>query len=154
MSRIQTQINELKTKLKKVEFLTHILSSAKEYNHDDFRDVKDDIVLLLEKFVEGAITEIEGGQPAAPSKRETPPPAFTPENTEAAKTSIERADINAIASFAMDNRHLSNKDVSVINDRNLSIKGKVVGLEYPNVLVKTTTGPTIKVPLAQINVEN
>jgi hypothetical protein len=52
--------------------------------------------------------------------------------------------------FAMDNRHLGNKRVQVLNDQNSPIFGIVVGLDAPNVVVKTETGPTINVPLEKI----
>jgi hypothetical protein len=52
--------------------------------------------------------------------------------------------------FAMDNRHLGNKKVRVFNDQNMDITGTVVGLDAPHVLVKTTAGPTIEVPLERV----
>lgn len=54
--------------------------------------------------------------------------------------------------FAMENRHLGNKRVQVENDKNVDIKGEVVGLDSPFVLVKTDSGPTIEVPLGKIHV--
>lgn len=53
-------------------------------------------------------------------------------------------------SFAMDNRHLANKDITVIAKDGKSIPGRVVGLDAPYVVVKTDAGPTINVPLENI----
>ena len=53
-------------------------------------------------------------------------------------------------SFAMDNRHLSNQTVKVLNDENLDVTGIVVGLDAPFVIVKTIQGPTISVPLEKV----
>lgn len=52
--------------------------------------------------------------------------------------------------FALNNRHLGNKRVQVLNDQNAQIFGTVVGLDAPHVVVKTETGPTINVPLEKI----
>lgn len=53
--------------------------------------------------------------------------------------------------FAMNNRHLANKRVQVMNDQNVQIHGLVVGLDAPYVQVKTDTGPTINVPLEKVS---
>lgn len=55
--------------------------------------------------------------------------------------------------FAMDNRHLGGKRVQVMNDKNIDLRGEVVGLDAPMVLVKTDEGPTIEVPLERIALE-
>lgn len=156
MSKIESQIKELKLKLKKIEFLEHILNSAKEYDHKDFKDVKEDVVSLLEVFITNAISRIESGETrkAAPVNNAVFNDSEQPvkvEQTPAQKESVESKDINAIASFAFDNRELSGKTVSVANDQNMEVKGEVVGLEYPHVLVKTTAGPIIKVPLEKVS---
>ena len=61
-------------------------------------------------------------------------------------------DTNAKLSFAMENRALSNKKVSVTNDENREVTGIVVGLDIPFVLVKIQDGPLIKVPRSKVQV--
>lgn len=56
--------------------------------------------------------------------------------------------------FAMANRHLAAKRVQVLNDHNTQIYGQVVGLDAPNIIVKTDTGPTIHVPQNKVNIIN
>lgn len=53
--------------------------------------------------------------------------------------------------FALSNRHLANKEVSILNDKSEIIEtGIVVAIDAPNILVKTKTGPTIAVPLPKL----
>ncbi len=52
--------------------------------------------------------------------------------------------------FAMSNRHLADKKVKFNSDEGIPITGKVVGLDAPNVVVKTDSGPTVEVPLERI----
>lgn len=54
--------------------------------------------------------------------------------------------------FAMNNRHLANKRVQVMNDQNVQIHGMVVGLDAPFVQIKTDTGPVINVPVDKISI--
>lgn len=167
MSKIAEQIQKLKEQEKrleretrKVEFLTHILDSAKEYEHAAFQDVKTDVVGMLDQFVKKSIEAIEagtvinitvGGTSEAPpivvakvESAPTPPPA--------AKTPPQPFENpQAKLSFALEHRHLSGKAVSVINEMNLEVTGTVVGLDAPFVLVKTKSGPVIKVPVEKIN---
>lgn len=167
MSKIAEQIQKLKEQEKrleretrKVEFLTHILDSAKDYDHASFKDVKDDVVSLMDNFVKKTIEAIEAGTevtitvgPAFKAATPAPeaPTAQAPTQPAAPKKAIEdTVSPGEKLSFAMDNRHLAGKKVSVMNDKNLEIKGSVVGLDAPYVIVKTDTGPTIKVPLPNV----
>lgn len=54
--------------------------------------------------------------------------------------------------FALANRHLDGKRVTVIQNGN-QVGGKVVGLDAPNVIVKTDTGHTVPVDLDNLMVE-
>ena len=170
MSKIDDQIKSLQLKKKKVEFLTHILISAKDYSHKDFAEVKDAVVETLEAFVTNAISSIEeGGEPqdtpnpmlgfsesqvkvlqqlADRALNRKPEPPKAPDSTQAPPQNEAPADKMA---FALANRHLAGQMVSVANDKNMIVKGKVVGLDAPNVLVKTETGPTIAVPISNIS---
>ncbi len=131
--------------------MQHILQSAKDYNHKSFADVKNEVILMLIDFVERAVQSIETGTPVEAPK---PAPAFKAEPATPASTPKKPEDNvgpNDKLSFAMDNRHLAGKTVSVANDKSIVITGKVVGLDAPFVLVKTDTGPTIKVPLDKVS---
>lgn len=173
MSKIAEQIQKLReqeTRLqretRKVEFLTHILDSAKEYQHDSFKDVKQDVVLLLENFVKKTIEAIEAGTEVTitvgpptinivPTTPQAPvqPNVLAPVQLQPKRSTEDTVSPNDKLAFALDNRHLGGKVVSVINDKNINIKGKVVGLDAPYVMVKTDTGPTIKVPLDKVSLE-
>jgi hypothetical protein len=164
MSKIAEQIQKLKEQEKrleretrKVEFFNHILTSAREYNHASFSDVKDDVVTLLDQFVKKTIEAIEAGTevtitvgPAVVSSQPSVDSAQKSISTPPKKPE-DRVGANDKLSFALDNRHLSGKIVTVANDKNMTITGKVVGLDAPYVLVATETGPTIKVPLEKVS---
>lgn len=72
------------------------------------------------------------------------------------KPAINKAQMNNQdkMSFAMNNRHLANKKVTAITDQNIAFQGIVVGLDAPNVVIKTDAGPTLEVPIERITVVN
>lgn len=183
VSKINEQIKELQTKLKKIEFLNHILDSAKKYENKDFKDVKEDVISLLEEFVTVSIENIENGPSLKAVKLEG---TFTEEDlnilrsmvgrvkTKSQPTTVDKqtpnkvndpygsgqppkaskkdlVDNNDKLTFALDNRHLANKRVTVANDTGMQVHGEVVGLDAPNVVVKTDTGPTIQVPIGNVS---
>lgn len=166
MSNIDQQLQKLRDREKqldlekrKIEFLNHILDSAKEYNHKAFADVKDEVVSILEKLTESAVDSII-------SKVVVAAAPITPETSVVAPVTQDSALVKALTpkkpedglgpndklNFAMDNRHLAGKIVTIANDKNMTVKGKVVGLDAPYVLVATDTGPVIKVPLEKLSV--
>ena len=158
MSAIQARIEKLRNEEKrleretrKIEFLKHILESTKNYEDQDFQDVKADVVVMLEDFVVKSIAGIEGEPTPAPvaTSPAEPTSVQTAAKTPAPKKEVEPS-VAEKSNFAITNRHLGGRNVSVINDANVEIKGKVVGLDAPFVLVKTDTGPTIKVPLPNV----
>jgi hypothetical protein len=170
MSKIDAQILKLREREKqleqeklKIEFLNHILKSAESYDHKSFKDIKIEVVGMLRKFVTKAVESIENGVPLSFSEppkeaqsntvfaQENPntPPRPAPPKREVAPGELSPSEKMA---FAMANRHLAGRDVTVANDKNLTITGKVVGLDAPFVVVKTETGPTIKVPLDQVSI--
>lgn len=174
MSKIEEQIQKLREQEKrlqretrKVEFFSHILESAKQYEHVAFEDVKDDVVSLLQNFVKKTIEAIEAGTevtitvgPAtaatAPSVPQAPaqPQFATPEQSQPKKPAgPQEMSPNEKLNFALDHRHLGGKKVSVANDKNIEIKGHVVGLDAPFVIIKTDTGPTIKVPVEHVSLQ-
>ena len=178
MSKINDQIKELQNKLKRVEFLNHILDSAKNYQNKDFADVKDDVVLLLEEFVTQTISAIENS--TGVTKEEQTQGQLSQEELSVVKGLVQKVqdrtngqapaqnnpygpsqpaqpkkkllDANDKLSFAMENRHLAGKRVMVANDQNMQVNGEVVGLDAPHVQVRTDTGPVINVPIEKISV--
>lgn len=165
MSKIDEQIKALQLKKKKIEFLNHILSSAKDYNHEDFKDVKDEVVSSLESFIVRTINSIESDSEiqleASISKEDldiikTVADKVKSKNKEvikSTKSSVSNpvVDNNIKLKFAMDNRVLANKKVTIANDQNLTITGTVVGLDAPDVIVRTDSGPIVKVPLEKVS---
>ncbi len=89
--------------------------------------------------------------PSAVQVNETPAPsAYQPEQPIAAPKK-DLLSHNDKMNFAMNNRHLADKRVQVLNDANTPIYGKVVGLDAPHIIVKTEAGPTINVPVEKVN---
>jgi len=84
--------------------------------------------------------------------QETKPPfqAEVPKSIPS-KNKEDAVGANDKLAFALDNRHLAGKSVSIANDKNITINGKVVGLDAPFVIVQTEAGPTIKVPLEKVS---
>jgi hypothetical protein len=152
LEKLREQERLINLDKRKVEFLQHILKSAEDYNHKSFVDVKADVIGMLAEFTNKAIQTIEGGAPVVVAPV-APAPAFQAETpvAPAKKPAEDRMGPGEKLSFAMDNRHLAGKAVSVSNDKNITIKGKVVGLDAPFVLIQTETGPTIKVPLDKVS---
>lgn len=166
MSAIQEKIKALKEqeeKLKleqlKVEFLKHIEESVISYNQPTFASVKEDVVALVKKFVTESIVAIEGFEvKLIPNEDKSVNVAIAVQVQPVPVVSVKPKTEPELSpgekmNFALDNRHLAGKKVSVLNDKNVDISGEVVGLDAPFVLVKTTTGPTIKVPLANVSLQ-
>lgn len=146
---LQEEEKRLERETRKVAFLNHILTSTREYNDQAFEDVKADVIELLEAFVQRAVEQIEGTTTSvAPSVQSVD---TSVRKTEAPVAKVDTVGIGDKLSFALDNSHLGGKRVTVANDKNLTIVGKVVGLDAPFVIVETETGPTIKVPLDKVS---
>lgn len=81
--------------------------------------------------------------------QEVPPPQPPQQKTK--QQEMRELSNNDKMNFALNHRHLANKEVTVLNAQNAPIEtGVVVGLDAPDVLVKTKTGPTIKVPVDKV----
>lgn len=94
-------------------------------------------------------------EPVPPSQngafsQETPSQVPQAQASVQAKKQAEGLSTSDKMNFAMNNRHLADKRVQVMNDQNAQIFGKVVGLDAPYVIVKTETGPTISVPIEKV----
>lgn len=162
LKQIKAQENKLLLDQRKIEFLNHILTSAEEYDHRDFQDVKSEVVCMLKGFVQNATVSIENGTELKFNAESNPMPVINTQGAETSRISgtkpneaqepqrVVELSPHEKMNFAINNRHLGGKVVSVLNDKNVDIKGEVVGLDAPDVIVKTTTGPTIRVPLEKV----
>lgn len=172
MSNIDAQIKALQLKKKKIDYLAYITDLLKnDTKCIDFKDVQQEVVSQIEPFLKDLATSIETDTPI---KKELSIPGLTPEQAKALvqvadkvlnksevaaaqeikqaapKPEVQELSHSEKINFAMDNRHLSNRRVQVLNDQNAQIYGNVVGLDAPNIVVKTETGPTILVPLNKV----
>lgn len=155
MSKIDDLIKDLEFKKKKIEFLNIILESSKEYEFVE-DDVKTDIIKELEHFITTTANKIENNASSNVSKSVKEPDAPQSKQTEEEpknqpKTEDQREySVSEKVSFSLQHRDLNSRRVQVMNDENVDIFGKVVGLDAPNVVVETETGPVIKVPINKI----
>lgn len=173
MSKIQSLIEELQFKKEKIEFLQTILENVKQYEHVSDK-VREEVHALLNDFVEKTIVNIESGaasnnieQSESLSKEEVDALKAVAQkvrqktNNEPAKTQPQQpiapvdpnqeVGPNEKMAFALQHRDLADKKVTVANDQNMTIGGVVTGLDAPFVVVKTDTGPTIKVPINKVS---
>lgn len=180
MSKIDDLIKALQNKKKKIDYLSYIADTLKnDTKCIDFKDVKTEVLAKLEPMILELMERIENDlpEPSAEAKAASTGP-FSPAEADALKlmaTKILNRGTDGVTAapaqeqpatprperkagppvqdkmnFAMNNRHLANQKVSVMNDKNVQIEGTVVGLDAPNVIVKTTSGPTILVPVEQV----
>lgn len=61
MSKLEAQLKQLELKMKKVSFLHHILKSVEEYDEKEWAEVKEEVVGLVQAFVEDTVDSIENG---------------------------------------------------------------------------------------------
>lgn len=176
MSNIDAQIKALLLKKKKIDYVSYIADLIKnDTKCVDFEDVQKEIVSRIEPFLLELMSAIENDtevtadagidqerskalleladkvlaakkNPKSQNETSKNEP-FTKTNKEPTKPVTSNQDK---MSFALDNRHLGGKRVQVENDTNSDVKGTVVGLDAPFVVVKTDQGPTINVPLEKI----
>jgi hypothetical protein len=179
MSKIDDLIKNLQTKKKKIDYLSYIADTLKnDTKCIDYKEVKAEVLSKLEPLILELMERIENDIPEAVESKTSSPSPFSQAEADALKlmaTKIlnkgtqftqegstpqpqvqpkeRKASVVPVPdkmNFAMDNRHLANRKVSVMNDQNVQIEGTVVGLDAPDVVVKTTSGPTIKVPLEKV----
>jgi hypothetical protein len=176
MSKIDQQIKDLQLKKKKIDYVSYVADLIKnDTKCIDFKEVQKEIVGKIEPFLIDLITAIEnddqvvqkpGAVPVLSevqtkvlaqvadkllTKSSEPVQNTTPaKREERKKPEVDNVSHHDKMNFAMNNRHLANKRVQVINDKNVELFGQVVGLDAPFVLVKTDTGPTIKVELEKV----
>lgn len=162
IKKLKEQERQLELEKLKIEFLNHILDSVKTYKEKAYAAVKADVEASLEQFVKKSIEAIEQGTTvsailATVVNKQPVETANKQAQVEVKQQEQKKSKIESEASpadkltFALENRHLAGKKVSVANEQNMSITGNVVGLDAPHVIVKTETGPTIKVPLNKVS---
>lgn len=179
MSKIQEQIKALQEKQKKIDYVSYVADLIKnDTKCVDYKDVQEEIVGKIEPFLLQLIESIEkdaepqSSQSAGTFTEEQATALKTLADRVLQKPVIPQVNNQAFSSdtpppvkpaqpanqlshndkmnFALNNRHLAQKRVQVLNDQNAPIYGTVVGLDAPHVVVKTETGPTINVPVEKI----
>lgn len=129
---------------RQIEFLKHILNSAKEYDHKDFDEVKSDVVAALDKFVADEILRIESSfntaKPTATPVVKTPVSNEKPQEKAKAVKKPDPAQSGDILSFAMKHRSLSGKKVETEQG-----VGTVLGINYPYLVIQKDSGEKINV---------
>jgi hypothetical protein len=175
MSSIDAQIKALLLKKKKIDYVSYIADLVKnDTKCVDFKDVKKEIIEKIEPFLLQLMESIEKDTELKTSKSDglsaeevstlkavaarvksqpTAPAPTQPNQPQApAPKPAHRSDMspNEKMNFALTNRHLANKKVQVIGDAGVKILGTIVGLDAPNVIVQTDTGPTIEVELSKV----
>lgn len=179
MSKIQEQIKALQLKQKKIEYISYINDLiSNDTKCIDFKEIQKEIVSKIEPFLLDLMTSIETDTPI--KKEETsifteqeisilksvantiankPKPSENkpfvelkdPQLKPSQPAPTQELSINDKMAFALGNRHLANKRVKVMNDKNVDISGVVVAIDAPNVMVKTDTGPVIAVPVQNLS---
>lgn len=118
---------------------------------DKSEELTTEEITVLKSVVKSILTKKSQPEtPAAPAQPHSPyssEPQPPPAKPQAPQQELSNNDKMA---FALGNRHLANKKVQVINDKNVTITGTVVGLDAPNVVVKTDSGPVIHVPIEKV----
>lgn len=161
LKQLKDQENKLRQDQSKIDFLNHILQSAKEYDHKDYAEVKEDVVKMLAEMVRAGIVSIENGTTLTfntSQNQEVPPPpadsqAATATQNNAAKPQLKENELgpNDKLSFALQHRELGGKQVQVLNKTGGDpYQGTVVGLDAPYVHVAIKDGPTIKALINEI----
>lgn len=147
LKKLKEREQHIEREKRKVEFLKHILESARTYEDADFKEVRDDVVSLLSAFVESASNDIVNAivsgpvQPKVePKTNTTTAPAAFAQETPKAPVKTPKPSVAEVMNFALANRHLGGKTVEVMNESGEVFRGDVVGLDCPHVLVKAKDG--------------
>lgn len=172
MSKIDKLIQELQLKKKKIDYLKYIKEMLTgDQKCIDYVEVQEEVLSKLTPLIDKLAEAIEEGVESTSTviskeemdsiklllqkvkQKESNPVQPRPESgggTPPVKPKKDVLSQNDKINFAMDNRHLGNKKVRVLNDKNMNIVGTVVGLDAPHIIVKTEAGPTIEVPLEKV----
>jgi hypothetical protein len=190
MSKIDTLIQELQQKKKKLDYLEYIKDILSgDQQCVDFVEVQEEVLGKLLPLIDKLALEIEDSvEPESgtktdqlssddvmilkravqnmrdkasskPQETRSSPQENSPydsgephKSQQAPPKKHEKLPQQDKMNFAMDNRHLANKTVRVMSKDSDQVvtSGTVVGLDAPNVIVKTVEGHTIGVPLNKI----
>lgn len=175
MSKIDTLIQTLQLKKKKLDYLVYVEDLLKgDQKCIDFLEVQEEVLAKLLPLVKSLATEIEESVESSSKpqtvgelgaedlknlkvladkiKQKTNDPMSPPASPQQNPKQPNQIPVPDKMNFAMDNRHLSNKTVRVLHKETKQpfTTGTVVGLDAPNVIVKTVEGHTIGVPLENI----
>lgn len=171
MSTINDKIKLLQRKLATVERLNQVLSYVEGLGDPtDHPGLSKELSSVFKTFVETQISNLEAGSDLQPETVKVQPQQFSDEEVTILRSLIERVKTQSTGTqppktvtpspqsdrsdkirFAMQNRHLDQKRVA-IQTKDGTVKGKVVGLDAPHVIVQTDTGYTVPVELEQVTV--
>lgn len=175
MSKIDDLIKQLQLKKKKIDYINYIDDLLSKDKHCiDFAPVKEEVLALIKPVLVKLSKEIEDGVTSEESKKDN----LSTEDLQLLKTLAEKAKArisgpvtNTVHSkpqvpvkrealtnkdklaFAMENRGLADKLVLVDNGDNTTLEGRVVGLDAPNVIIRTDNGSVIQVPVDRVIVQ-
>lgn len=177
MSKIDALIQQLQEKKKKLDYLAYVKDLLSgDQKCVDYIEVQEEVLTKLIPLIDKLALEIEDSVegPSKPvsvgdlGQEDLSNLKMLAEKLKAGKSKIQDTHETPKVphkkekkdhlpnqdkmSFAMDNRHLANKKVRVMapDSEQIVTTGTVVGLDAPNVIVKTVEGPTIDVPLNKI----
>jgi hypothetical protein len=181
MSKIDQLIQDLQLKKKKIDYIEYIKDLLKgDQKCIDFVEIQEEVLAKVIPLLESISKEIEDGiTPKIESQNNT---QLSQDDVNTLKLVIEKAKGKMIESntpsspspydkksqdlkksvlsnsdklnFAMNNRHLANKRVVVINKQGKEVSGEVVGLDAPYVVVRTSQGPVIQAELENVQIES
>lgn len=180
MSKIDEKIKELIRKKNKVELYWHILESLSGYEHEQFQEVKEEVLAEVKAFVDAQIDLIEDGKDKDRNLVKESDVEFTVEEIKVLKQTVRKLmtpkdqtiqdpyanqgnpPVQPVQkpktdnrqdkiSFALANRGLANKRVKC-QTPNGEVLGNVVGIDAPHIIVKTDTGHTAPFDLELIQV--
>ena len=168
MSALDDQLRELQGRKLKVEFFKLLRKSIGDVTEARFKEVEKEVKDQIFAFVDAQVDMIESGEI---TKKSEITGVFSDEQfkalslladkvanktnisnpygeNEARKSTQKPKYPQDKVSFALQHRNLENKEVKV---RSLGeAKGKIVGLDAPNVVVQLLTGQTVEVSLGDI----
>lgn len=177
MATIQEQIKALQRTQAKIDALNKIRTDVASYSdHPEHEGLTAEIVAELSQFLDSQIDGLSNAKPIASSQINGSPvqasaDGLKPEEVQVLKMLAEKAQgkMNApvasapkslasqkrppqdILQFAQQNRHLEGKRIR-LNTHNGPVLGKVVGLNYPNIIVTTDTDHTVETDLEKIEI--
>lgn len=169
MSNLDDQLKELTNRKLKSEFLAELKNVVQTFKIlDKYKEISEECNKEVLGFIDSHVDMIESGEIKQPEISSL----FTSQEVEALKLLASRAlttksnnkndkpqniikDDQPVdkVGFALQHRHLGGKEVTVITSHG-NVDGKVVGIDHPNIVVKTVTGATIyETPDKIINVK-